>query len=91
MDSLDNYKAFLQYFPERAAKAVTRAHKAKWSATHESWRDVGGASAEKEPVCPGAPSCVWEVKDTTELVVVQYESMRHIEGLEAEEVDSDQA
>lgn len=91
MDSLDNYKACLQYFAERAAKAVTRAHQAKWSATREAWRDGESASGEPEPVCPRAPSCVCEVKDTAELVVVRYESLSHIDLLVDAEFDSDPA
>ena len=78
MGSLDEYKACLQHFTQRAANAAEARHRTEWAATHQAWRDGGRQRGEQEPVCPRAPSCVRNVKDTTELVVVQYEEMRHV-------------
>ena len=51
----------------------------------------GRALGEPEPVCTRTPSCVCDVKDTTELVVVRYDAMRYVDRLEDAEIDSDQA
>ena len=78
MGSLDEYRACLQHFTQRAANAAEARHRKEWGATHQAWRDGGHQRGEQEPVCPRAPSCVWNVKDTTDLVVVRYEAMRHV-------------
>ena len=90
MGSLVDYKACLQYFTKHAADASNTKHRAKWAATHQAWRDGGRALGEPEPVCPRPPSCVCDVKDTTELVVVRYEAMCHVDRLEDAEIGSDQ-
>jgi hypothetical protein len=78
MSSLDEYEACLQHFTQRAANAAEERHWAGWATTHEEWRDGGCQRGEQEPVCPRAPSPVRNVTETTELVVVRYEAMRHV-------------
>ena len=78
MSSLDEYEACLQHFTQRAATAAEERHRDGWAATHEEWRDGGCQRGEQEPVCPRAPSPVRNVTETTELVVVRYEAMRHV-------------